>query len=101
MNELLKSDKICLNQKSRITKAQYQCFYLLHTEYTEEEVNLKITGSTLNVYTVKIKNNMIKCDCPDKFNCYSKKIYCKHVCFVICLIGKIYTEDIFVNKILI
>jgi hypothetical protein len=101
MNDLLKSEKICLDQKNRITKAHYQSFYLLQTEYIEDEVILKVTGSTLNVYTVKIKNNMIKCDCPDKFICYSKKIYCKHICFVICLIGKIYTEDIFINNILL
>jgi len=98
MNDLLKSEKICSEQKSRISKAYYQCFYLLYTEYKDNEVILNVTGSTLNVYTVKIKNNMIKCDCPDKFICYSKKIYCKHICFVICLIGKIYTEDIFINN---
>lgn len=98
MNILLKSNLISHKQKDRINKAHYQSLYLLEKIFVNNEITLTITGSTLNIYTVKIKDLNITCDCPDIYQCNKYHLYCKHVCFVICMIGKLYDEEIFINK---
>lgn len=100
MDNLLKSDYITSKQKDRIIKGGYQSFYLLKTTFIENGVELKISGSTLNIYTVVIKNFRIKCDCPDYDFCYKHNLYCKHICFVIYFIGNINDVNIFINKVL-
>ena len=101
MDILLKSNKLSPRQVERIKKCMYQAFYLLQTIYNDEEnITLKITGSTLNVYEIKITNRIFICNCPDFQQCQKSGILCKHICFVICIIGKIYTEDLFhTNKL--
>ena len=98
MDKLLKSEKLCYKQKTRITKSLYQAFYLLNTAYVRHGYVLKITGSTLNVYTITIFENEITCDCPDSDFSNMNNLYCKHVCFVICYIAKIYNEDLFITR---
>jgi uncharacterized Zn finger protein len=95
MNNLLKSNKISEFQKVRINKSMYQSIYLLDVKYIDSIVELTITGSTLNIYTVKIIDLNIYCNCPDiKFT----SCFCKHICFVLCIIGKLYNENLFIIK---
>ena len=77
MEKLLKSKKLCCNQKERIDKSMYQSFYLLSTSYNEYGCILKITGATLNVYTISIVGNEIMCDCPDSDFSNLNNLYCK------------------------
>ena len=88
---LKKSNLISLEQKRRINRSSYECLYLLESIITGHSFILKIIGSTLNVYTIKLVDNILSCNCMDKL----KNIYCKHICFVICSIGKIYDEETF------
>ena len=98
MISLIKSHLILQKQKDRINKAHYQSLYLLEKNLTENSTELKLTGSTLNIYTIMINNLDITCDCPDIYECNKYNLYCKHICFVICMIGKLYIEEIFINK---
>ena len=97
MNILLKSTIISTLQKSRISKCHYQSIYLLEKTNTYNSIILKISGSTLNIYTVTIEGLDIRCDCPDSHN-KSEILFCKHICFVICIVGKIYDNNIFVSR---
>jgi len=98
MISLIKSDLISKKQKERINKSHYQCLYLLEKNLTDKSIEIKLTGSTLNIYTITINDLNITCDCPDIYECNKYNLYCKHICFVICMIGKIYSKDIFMNK---
>jgi len=57
---------------------------------------------TRESYEIKILNDskgMFWCSCADhKFNSTKKNIVCKHICFLICKIGKFYKPEIFINK---
>ena len=96
MNSLLKTILISSEQKTRISKCHYQSIYLLEKTKTYDSIILKVSGSTLNVYTVTIKDLVITCDCPDSYHMH-EIIFCKHICFVICVIGKIYDDNIFIK----
>jgi hypothetical protein len=100
MNTFLSSPNISRIQKDRIIKSGYQCLFLLETILTETGFNLKISGSTLNIYTVSLSYLKFSCDCRDSLYCESHNILCKHICFVICSIGKIETEALFTTRIL-
>lgn len=73
-------------QQKRFNKLNYESFFLLKVEKNDLGFQLKVSGSTRNVYTIQINNNSrkIECDCPDSkswarhYNCF-----CKHVCFVL------------------
>lgn len=98
MNSLMYSTLIHKEQKNRISKSHYQTIYLLETIINNKDhIIFKLTGSTLNVYTIIIDNLNILCDCPDSDNKHDK-LFCKHICFVICVIGNIYSIDTFVSK---
>lgn len=92
------SPLISTEQKNRISKSHYQSIYLLEkTINNKDSIILKLTGSTLNIYTITINNLNITCNCPDS-NIKYKELFCKHICFVICVIGKTYFIDTFVTK---
>ena len=81
------------NQYKRYLKSTTEKIYLLDIySTTNNEITCKISGSTQNVYTVIIKNMTIKCDCPDMEG-WSKiqHCICKHCCFVLFKVLKIYT----------
>ena len=72
-------------QISRIDKLKYERFFLLNISLSEEDtITLDVSGSSRNIYQIKLKNNRIECDCPDQkswartYNCI-----CKHSCFII------------------
>ena len=96
MLSLRKSNLLTKEQKKRIDKCSYESIYLLDTEFNDNNFIIKLSGSTLNIYTVILFDNTLICDCMDKF----KNTYCKHICFVICFIGQIYTEETFTRKYL-
>ena len=100
MDDLLKSENIHIEQKERIRKSMYQTLYLLSSKITDDTLELHISGSTLNVYEIKIIESSAKCNCPDYYRTNSKGLFCKHVCFVICIIGRIFDENIFINRAL-
>lgn len=92
MISIRKSTLLSFEQKKRINKCSYECIYLLESILLDNGFILKLSGSTLNIYTVTLFNNILDCDCMDNTK---KNIYCKHICFVICFIGQIYNEDTF------
>lgn len=103
MNILL-SNITNIQQIKRIEKVYNEEYYVLDTEYKEETENIlkiKISGSKQNVYTITLNkyNNTIDCDCPDmesfsqRFNCM-----CKHCCFTLIKIGKLFNEYTFNTK---
>ena len=100
MDGILNSPNVHYIQKIRIKKSMYQNFYLLHTVFNETGFDLKVTGSTLNVYTVRLSETLFKCDCKDFDYCNIHDIYCKHICFVICYIGKLRDEKIFTDRVI-
>jgi len=96
MLSLRKSTLLSNEQKKRLDKCSYECIYLLDSKFKDDNFSLKLSGSTLNIYTITLNNNTLKCDCPDK----TQDTYCKHVCFIICLIGNIYNEETFTRNYL-
>jgi hypothetical protein len=80
-------------QYQRILRGLQHPIYLLHFSIADKE--LKLAGTTKNVYTVKY-DPVLACDCPDgKIVGRGGPFLCKHVCFVICKIGKFYDQEIF------
>jgi hypothetical protein len=96
MLTLLNSRKLSFGQLKRLEKCWEEFYYIIDKFLDKDELCLKITGSKLNVYTVKCgKDLKIDCDCPDFLNYKGNNIYCKHICFVICIVGKIFKNDVF------
>lgn len=75
------------NQKIRIDRIYTQPFYLINKYKENEDFIFQVSGSTANLYTVKINTsseNLITCDCPDASSWALKcNVKCKHCCFVI------------------
>ena len=92
MNSILKSSLICDKQKSRLIKSGYQSIYLIKSTLTDNGFILFVTGSTLNIYTIKLEGEKITCNCKDTY------LFCKHICFVIYYIGNISDELVFLNN---
>ena len=101
MQSLVDSENINFKQKNKIIKAGYESIYLVEINILNDtECVLKVTGSTLNIYTITLKNNILRCNCKDSFNCFINNLYCKHLCFVLIKIGKIFDEEVFLRTIL-
>jgi hypothetical protein len=99
MNNLLKSKNIQKYQIDRIIKSCYQTLYILDINYYEEDIiELVVSGSTLNLYKITINKDNIVCNCNEKKFNSEINIFCKHICFLICCLCKIYNELIFINK---
>ena len=72
-------------KNSRIEKCKKQKIFLLQiNEISDTEKTFEIQGSTGNVYTVKI-NNELSCNCPDYI---IRRNRCKHIYFVLIRILK-------------
>jgi hypothetical protein len=90
------------NMKKNVSFAQYKRFEkILNEQFYVLEIlddNLKISGSTQNVYSISIDKILctLNCDCPDmKSHCNHKKCFCKHIIFVIVRVLKYYNTDIY------
>jgi hypothetical protein len=100
-----------------ITDKEYSKIYLSgynpNTETTGKKKNLIGTVKVLGTFSEKKQareeyeirlhkdepKGMFWCSCSDhKFNSTKKNIVCKHICFLICKIGKFLKPDIFANK---
>ena len=91
------------HQARRLSKLEVEEFYLLSYENltdTKKRGVFKVSGSTKNVYTVTwYHQNSFFCDCPDQTSyCKKQNCVCKHVCFVLCRVGKIFSKEFFVSK---
>jgi len=95
MDIILNSKNISHKQKNRIRKSMHELFFLLKSKILNNNCEMIITGSTLNIYTLNISDTIITCDCPDFLYSNKKNMYCKHICFAICYIGKIRDERVF------
>ena len=71
-------------QNTRFEKLNYESFYLLNMKKEPDKFVLDISGSTRNIYQIKVYDNKITCNCPDQKS-WAKhyKCVCKHCCFVI------------------
>lgn len=93
-------------QIKRFNKLNYESFFLLKVETNDLGFELKISGSTRNIYTIQINKNSrnLKCDCPDsKSWALHHNCFCKHICFVLLRMFKeIYNQNsrIFQEKII-
>ncbi|VVU95014.1 hypothetical protein CPAV1605_739 [seawater metagenome] len=92
-----------IEQYSRYKKLNYEIFYLLDWREREEEFWFAISGSSFNIYNItisKIKNNII-CTCRDFIdNCIDNKLICKHCCFILFTVIKLYYKYSFkIDKI--
>jgi hypothetical protein len=100
MNSILTNNSISYAQKQRLRKIRQEQFYLLKFTQTSQINEFKVSGSTSNVYTIKLKNdtNKFSCDCPD-FGVHCKKagMLCKHICFIVFRVGRIRDADILIN----
>ena len=96
MEGILNSD-ISEFQKKRIRKLYSEKYYLLGFQKSNNEIS--ISGSTNNIYKIKIKDNLI-CNCMDSNINYHKGIYCKHVCFIFIKIIQSTDLNFFTNFIL-
>lgn len=79
------------NQFRRYQKIFFEEFYLLDWQNNLDDYNFALSGSTNNIYTIKIckKNKCIECSCIDfKENC--KNIICKHCCFILFFVLKLF-----------
>ena len=94
-------------QKKRYWKIFIEEFYLLDIKQNE----FYISGSTANVYKIKISNNFFSCNCPDGMRCtpkvmnashsfpdgktwvHNKKCVCKHVCFILYKVIKLIDKN--------
>ena len=96
-------------QKLRRDRGLCDKLFLLDVEKEDDDnIKLKICGTTKNVYCIEIRtendnSSTITCDCYDmKTNCVEKNLICKHICFVYCKIIKNLDigSDFFVSHVL-
>ena len=83
-------------QFKRLGKLDYESFYLLKIENKDNHFCLSISGSTKNIYQVKIYKNSktMYCNCPDaKSWAKDFDVYCKHSCFVLFRVFKTVFPD--------
>lgn len=79
------------NQIARIKRMQTESLYLIAVDSEGTNVaTFKVSGSTANLYNIKVKFNtdilgdFINCNCPDATNhAEDLDVKCKHCCFVL------------------
>jgi hypothetical protein len=79
-------------QKTRLDKIYSDRLYLIEYKQESEHWDFVISGSTANLYKIKLQTNqmsqglkpLISCNCPDMFS-WAKEydLKCKHCCFVL------------------
>ena len=112
-----------INQIRDVNKNQYFILSTLRNEenkillenYTKNTNNIKkniniegiffVKSETERIYEIKVyKHGMnekgsFSCNCPDyKFNSKKKNIVCKHICYIVCNVAKIFDLSYFENK---
>ena len=84
-----------INQHYRFQKVFSDNLYLLKIVKNKYDFIFNISGSTHNIYSVKIINNQehnhIFCNCPDmKKRCSLHNVLCKHILFIIFKVVKLF-----------
>lgn len=79
-----------LDQIRRIQRMREQALFLIDIKKDNDKFEVKVSGSTANLYTVTIDTNaehskdLITCNCPDSaMGARFRKCYCKHSAFVL------------------
>ena len=84
-------------QKKRYFKIFEEEFYLLDIikDVNANSVVYHVSGSTANIYNIKLKQDKtLECNCPDgKVWVRAKKCSCKHVCFVLHKVAKLFRKE--------
>ena len=85
-----------IKQHERFQKLFYENLYLLKINDSSHEINFSISGSTSNIYQVKVLKsfewNNVFCNCLDaKKWAPIQGVLCKHVLFVIFKVLKLFT----------
>lgn len=80
-------------QSSRLSRMKTQPLYLIDQIKEDKIVEFTISGSTANLYQVKIDPENLSCNCPDMSSwARDAGVKCKHCCFVWVKILRLPTE---------
>lgn len=95
--------KLKYDQKKRIDKSLNERFFLVDYSDIANKLCFNICGTTGNIYKITINTNYknISCNCPDNIRCRQLKCLCKHCCFVLLKVLKVYivnSEDYLINR---
>lgn len=87
------------SQKKRYDKISTEPFYLLSKKYENGEYSFDMSGSHQDVYTVSIFDDTtdlqgkLTCNCPDMGSWAKRQhVVCKHCCFILFNVLKIFTK---------
>ena len=80
---------------NRIYKSLNEDIKLIYYAKEDYELLFYILGTSNFIYTVKISNLSFKCNCED----FEESKLCKHICFVLFKILKVFRFDIKLNQI--
>jgi hypothetical protein len=82
-------------QEKRYEKIFKEPLYLIDHQIHQEDITFLISGSTKNIYHVECKEKKMSCDCQDaKSWCRKHKVVCKHICFVLFRVSKLFRKDV-------
>jgi hypothetical protein len=80
------------DQRRRIARSYVERFYVLAVEGRRSggsyECELKVAGSTVNVYAVGLRDGELSCDCPDSAK-MGRRTCCKHLAFLLLKVGRL------------
>jgi len=90
------------DQKKRINKSLNERFFLVDNTSINDKLCFYICGTTGNIYKITINRNRknISCNCPDNIRCKQLKCLCKHCCFILLKVLKVYivnSEDYLIH----
>ena len=80
------------SQLYRLNRIDYEKFYILNQKKEENKLIFDISGSTSNIYKVKLYllSKTIFCNCPDaKTGAKYNNVICKHCCFILVKVFKL------------
>ena len=91
-------------QHERFQKLFYENLYLLKITDSAHEIIFNVSGSTSNIYMVKIMKsfewNHLCCNCPDSKKWASiNGVFCKHILFIIFKVLKLFNYKNTLSKI--
>lgn len=102
-------EMLCAEQAVRLARMRNEPLYLIAME--DDGSTFKVTGSTGNLYTIKIElgenplervpppklNEVIKCNCPDaRMHAKRQHVLCKHGCYVMTKALRLSIEEVFI-----
>ena len=81
-------------QQKRYQKIFTEPIYLIdHRVIDNSQIEFILSGSTKNIYHLILKEKKLECDCLDaKTWCRKHKVVCKHVCFILFRVSKLFKK---------